>query len=381
MIHSHFEGCDVTMDSRIDVHVSRITKGFAAGSGPALNGITFTAEANRITSLVGASGCGKTTTLRCIAGLEVPDSGEIRFGEQVVAADGRVLVPTVDRHIGMVFQSYALWPHLTVGENIAFGLKARKWRRSPIDERVREVLALVELPGFEHRYPGQLSGGQQQRVALGRALAYEPSVLLMDEPLANLDPHLRGQMRQAIRHLQRQTRVTMIYVTHDRAEAMELSDTIAILDHGRVVQIGAPAALFDAPADALVARFLGHSNLLSVTLTPNGNGAMHVVTSFGVLPMIAAPDIPAGKASLLVQADGIQLTDTVDRRQGWLVGRGRVITACRSAAGIACNLETSGGSLEVHLPPHARPGLDTEIEFQIDPSKCRLLPLHVDADP
>jgi ABC-type Fe3+/spermidine/putrescine transport system ATPase subunit len=363
----------------MDVSVSGITKGFARQSGRALDRVTFTAEANRITSLVGASGCGKTTTLRCIAGLEVPDGGEIRFASRVVAEGGRLVVPTVDRHIGMVFQSYALWPHLTVAENVAFGLKARKWRKRPVSERVREVLALVELPGFEDRYPAQLSGGQQQRVALARALAYEPAVLLMDEPLANLDAHLRGQMRQAIKRLQRQTGVTMIYVTHDRAEAMELSDTIVILDRGRVVQAGAPAALFVAPADALVARFLGHSNLLSVTVAANGNGAPHVVTTFGDMP-VECGRVQAGVASLLVQSDGIHLSTGGERRPGWLLGRGRVLTASRGATGIACSVETSCGTLEVHLPPHASPALDSEVEFQIDPSKCKVLPAHVDGD-
>jgi len=362
----------------MDVIVSQIRKGFAAGTGPALDGITFTAKASCITSLVGASGCGKTTTLRCIAGLETPDSGEIRFGEECVALSGRTLVPTVDRHIGMVFQSYALWPHLTVGENIAFGLKARRWKKSPVGDRVREVLALVELPDFEDRYPAQLSGGQQQRVALGRALAYEPAVLLMDEPLANLDAHLRGQMRQAIKRLQRKTRVTMIYVTHDRAEAMELSDTIVILDHGRVVQAGAPDALFDAPANALVARFLGHSNLLAVTVRRSAGESAEVATMFGMLRMESLACAP-GEASLLVQADAIHLAASRDVPQGWLSGRGKVLTASRGVAGIACSLETRGGNLEVHLPAHANPALDTEVEFHIDPSKCKVLPLHVDS--
>jgi ABC-type Fe3+/spermidine/putrescine transport system ATPase subunit len=367
------------MDNDMEVSVARITKGFVRGSGPALDGITFTAEANRITSLVGASGCGKTTTLRCIAGLEVPDSGEVWFGKQVVARGGRIIVPTVERHIGMVFQSYALWPHLTVGQNVAFGLKARKWKKAPVGERVRQVLELVELPGFEDRYPAQLSGGQQQRVALARALAYEPAVLLMDEPLANLDAHLRGQMRQAIKRLQRQTGVTMIYVTHDRAEAMELSDTIVILDKGRIVQAGSPNALFEAPADSLVARFLGHSNLLSVTIATNGGGSTHAVTSFGTLP-VSCDAIRTGQASLLVQAEGIHLSTGAQRREGWLQGRGTVLTASRGSAGIACSVQTTCGTLEVHLPPHANPALDSEVEFQIDPSKCKVLPLHVDAD-
>ncbi len=362
----------------MEVTVSQVTKGFASGAGLALNGITFSAEAKCITSLVGASGCGKTTTLRCVAGLEAPDSGEIRFGDQVVASGGRTIVPTAERHIGMVFQSYALWPHLTVGENIAFGLKARKWRKSPIGERVREVLALIELPGFEDRYPAQLSGGQQQRVAVGRALAYEPDVLLMDEPLANLDAHLRGQMRQAIKRLQRRTQVTMIYVTHDRAEAMELSDKIVILDHGRVVQAGSPDALFDSPANALVARFLGHSNLLTVRVRANGGCAAEVTTTFGSIRMPLGAPID-GEASLLVPADGICLAGT-ETSAGWLAGRGKVVTASRSGGGIACSLETGAGTLEVQLPAHAHPALDSEVEFCIDPSKCKVLPLHVGAD-
>ena len=367
------------MNGRIDVGVSRIRKGFAGGRGQALDGISFVAEANRITSLVGASGCGKTTTLRCIAGLEVPDSGEIRFGAQVVSQSGRTLVPTAARGIGMVFQSYALWPHLTVAQNVGFGLKARKWKKAAVEGRVREVLNLVELPGFEDRYPAQLSGGQQQRVALARALAYEPAVLLMDEPLANLDSHLRGQMRQAIKRLQRQTGVTMIYVTHDRAEAMELSDEIVILDSGRVVQSGAPASLFEAPVDALVARFLGHLNLLSVTVAANGAGNKHVVSRFGVLSM-PCESVVTGEASLLVQPEGIVLSNGKGPEAGWIAGRGKVLTASRGTAGITCSLETGCGTLEVNLPPHASPTLDSEVEFHIDPAKCRVLPLHVRDD-
>lgn len=362
----------------MDVTISDLRKSFAGAPAGALNGVTFTAEANRITSLVGASGCGKTTTLRCIAGLETPDSGEIRFGARVVSSNGRVLAPTADRHIGMVFQSYALWPHLTVGENIAFGLRTRKWKKSPIGDRVREVLSLVDLPGFEDRYTAQLSGGQQQRVAVARALAYEPSVLLMDEPLANLDAHLRGQMRQAIRRLQRQTQVTMIYVTHDRAEAMELSDSIVILDKGRVVQAGSPTALFDEPADALVARFLGHTNLLTVAVTRCENQCAEIQTSFGNLQMHGV-SMGKGAACLLIQSDAIRLGSSQnDTPAGWLIGKGTVLTASRSGGGILCVLETSGGNLEVDVHGHATPVLDTEMIFSIDPMKCRVLPLHAD---
>lgn len=361
----------------MDVTVSEIRKRFVGAQGMALNGVSFTAEAHRITSLVGASGCGKTTTLRCIAGLENPESGEIRFGTRVVSAGGRVAVPTAERNLGMVFQSYALWPHLTVAENVAFGLRARKWNKARIQERIKEVLALVDLPGFDDRYPAQLSGGQQQRVAVGRALAYEPAVLLMDEPLANLDAHLRGQMRQAIRQLQRKTRVTMIYVTHDRAEAMELSDTIIILDGGRIVQSGSPTALFERPANALVARFLGHSNLVPASVTRGEADLVELETGFGAIRMQGAE--AAGEMSLLIQSDAIHLAPQHDKPEGWLGGTGKVLTASRSGVGIHCTLETAGGTLEVHLSGHAIPPLDSEISFHIDPARCKALPRHVDS--
>jgi ABC-type sugar transport system ATPase subunit len=363
----------------MDVTVSNIRKAFARGEGLALDGISFTAEANRLTSLVGASGCGKTTTLRCIAGLETPDSGDISFGTELVASKGRTLIPTAERHIGMVFQSYALWPHLTIGENIAFGLKARRWDKSPIPDRVREVLSLIELPDFQNRYPAQLSGGQQQRVALGRALAYEPSVLLLDEPLANLDAHLRGQMRQVIKRLQRRTRVTMIYVTHDRAEAMELSDNIVVLDHGHVVQVGSPPALFESPANSLVARFLGHANLFEATIAGNANGPAEVSCGFGVV-RLPTSRCAAGSATLLVQPDAIHLGHAEWMRPGWLAGRGRVVTVSRGPLGAACCIETASGSLELQLPNENAPEPDSDVQFHIDPSKCRVLPSYVNGD-
>src|SRR5688572_6068822 len=266
----------------MDVEVIGVHKHYSGGgASAALNGISFLAESGRITSLVGASGCGKTTTLRCIAGLETIDKGEIRFGTTTVAIEDRSIVPIAQRNIGMVFQSYALWPHLTVAQNIAFGLKTRGWKKARIGQRILEILTLINLPGFGDRYPAQLSGGQQQRVAVGRALAYEPELLLLDEPLANLDSHLRAQMRQEIRLLQRKTGVTMVYVTHDRAEAMELSDCIVILDGGRVIQSGPPASLFEQPADSLVARFLGHANFVPAQLVETQHGRVAVQTPFG----------------------------------------------------------------------------------------------------
>lgn len=358
----------------MEVKVDRIRKGFPGSGSDALKGISFTAESGCITSLVGASGCGKTTTLRCIAGLESIEDGDIWFGTTKISSAGRVLVPTAQRNIGMVFQSYAIWPHLTVAENIAFGLRARKWPKSKIKTRVREVLALVDLPGFDARYPGQLSGGQQQRVALGRALAYEPSVLLMDEPLANLDAHLRGQMRQTIRRLQQQTAVTMIYVTHDRVEALELSDSIVILDQGQVVQQGTPAFLFDAPTDALVARFVGHSNFLTASAAVYEGKIVEISTPFGVLRTENNVSLEH-KVAVLVRPEAISLAMTGEQvTEGWFTGRGRVLTKIRSSGGVLCTFETEAGVLELFVSDRDAWALNSEVHFQINPAKCQVLP-------
>ena len=331
----------------MNVRVVDIVKQFKRGVATALQNVTFSAEQSRITSLVGASGCGKTTTLRCIAGLETIDGGEIRFGNEVVSVAGRSLVPTARRNVGMVFQSYALWPHMTVFENVAFGLSTRGESASEIARRVGEILGMVAMTGFETRYPAQLSGGQQQRVALARALAYEPAVLLLDEPLANLDSHLRSQMRQEIRRLQRRTGITMIYVTHDRAEAMELSDQIVIMDCGRVVQAGSPEALFEHPANELVARFLGHVNFLASDLIGR-----------------------SGDAIMLVPSDAIRLPSSTDAVAAGFQTRGRVVTKSRVSGGTVCAVEVGTSVLEIFVPHHRTSSIGEELAFAIDTEKC-----------
>ena len=210
-------------------------------------------------TLLGPSGCGKTTTLRIIAGLERPDSGKVLF-------DGRAVndLPPYERNIGIVFQDYALFPHMNVFKNIAFGLEMRRLPRREVERRVKRALELVGLEGLENRYPEQLSGGQQQRVALARALVVEPEVLLLDEPLSNLDAKIRERVRGEIKRIQRELGITTVYVTHDQEEAMAVSDRIAVMNFGRIEQVGKPLELYYSPKTEFVARFLGTSNILDL---------------------------------------------------------------------------------------------------------------------
>ncbi|WP_297506339.1 ABC transporter ATP-binding protein [Thermococcus sp.] len=210
-------------------------------------------------TLLGPSGCGKTTTLRVIAGFERPDSGEVLFGGRVVNE-----LPPYERGIGIVFQDYALFPHMTVFKNVAFGLEMRKLPRAEIERKVRETLELVGLRGFENRYPEQLSGGQQQRVALARALVIEPEVLLLDEPLSNLDAKIRERLRGEVRRIQRELGITALYVTHDQEEAMAISDRIAVMNVGTIEQVGKPLELYYHPKTEFVATFLGTGNILEL---------------------------------------------------------------------------------------------------------------------
>ena len=241
------------------IAVENLTKRF--GSQAAVNAVGLSIEEGEMFTLLGPSGCGKTTLLRLIAGFYAPDAGEIRFGDRVVNE-----VPPHERGIGMVFQNYALWPHMTVSQNVSYGLKLRKIATSEIAERVRAVLEKVKLTGLGDRYPGQLSGGQQQRVALARALVLNPQILLLDEPLSNLDAKIRVQVRAEIRKLQKELAITTVYVTHDQEEALAMSDRIAVFNQGKVFQIGPPKALYERPASRFVADFIGINNLVDGTV-------------------------------------------------------------------------------------------------------------------
>ena len=243
----------------MNVRLIQIEKTFRGR--PVLRGITLEIASRELFFLVGPSGCGKTTLLRLIAGLWEPDRGEIWFGDRKMNG-----IPPHRRGTAMVFQNYALWPHMTVEENVAYGLETQRIPRSERRQRVQEALAMVRLQGLEDRYPHQLSGGQQQRVALARALVTRPQVLLLDEPLSNLDAGLRLAMREEIRRIHEQAQVTTIYVTHDQEEALAMADRIAVLQDGQILQVGDPRTLYRHPANRFVADFLGRCNWLEATV-------------------------------------------------------------------------------------------------------------------
>jgi ABC-type Fe3+/spermidine/putrescine transport system ATPase subunit len=243
------------MEHERGLEVSHLNKRF--GNTTACDDVTFEISRGELLTLLGPSGCGKTTTLRCVIGFERPDSGEICVGARRVT-----LLPPNRRDMGLVFQNWAVWPHMTVAKNIAFGLSLKKLPRRAIEKRVAEVLEMVSLSGFEDRYPGTLSGGQKQRVALARTLAIEPSVLLLDEPLSNLDAKLRRETRLEIAAIQKQLLIPTLYVTHDQAEALAMSDRIGVMQRGRIVQMASPSEIYRQPASMFVAEFIGESNVL-----------------------------------------------------------------------------------------------------------------------
>jgi ABC-type Fe3+/spermidine/putrescine transport system ATPase subunit len=283
------------------IAVENLTKRF--GALAAVSRVSLSVEEGEMFTLLGPSGCGKTTLLRLLAGFYNADEGEIRFGDRVVND-----VPPHERGIGMVFQNYALWPHMTVSENVSYGLKLRKVSSSDAAARVQGVLERVGLTGLGDRYPGQLSGGQQQRVALARALVLNPQMLLLDEPLSNLDAKIRVQVRSEIRKLQKELGITAVYVTHDQEEALAMSDRIAVFNLGRVCQVGPPKALYERPANRFVADFIGINNLVDGTVRSAEGAALQAETAFGVLSAIHDATLRAGdRCVICVRPENIAL--------------------------------------------------------------------------
>ena len=289
------------------ITLSSITKRF--GGAVAVDDVSLDIAQGEFVALLGPSGCGKTTLLRLIAGFETISDGAIRFADRLVAGEG-AHVPPEARNVAIVFQSYALWPHMSVAENVGYPLRVRGERRDAKAGKVAEALAAVDLSGFEDRRPADLSGGQRQRVALARCLAMEPDVILLDEPLANLDVHLRAAMEETFRSFHERTGATMVYVTHDQAEAMAMADRIAVMKKGRILQTADPVTLYREPATASVARFVGNGRVVACrALGPAGDGRTRV-TLFGTEASVrgaAASTAPGGGRSLCLKPEDLEV--------------------------------------------------------------------------
>ena len=342
------------------------------GPTPAVADVSLAVERGEFFGLLGPSGCGKTTTLRMIAGLEKPDAGAILF-------DGREItdLPPERRGFGMVFQNYALFPHLNVFENVAFGLRARHAQKADINERVRSALELVQLPGYEKRAIDELSGGQQQRVAIARAIAIEPALLLFDEPLSNLDVSLRESTRGELRELVTRLGLTAVYVTHDQEEAFALCDRISVMVGGRLMQTGKPRELYEEPADIAVARFLGRNNLIRAMRlsssktsdgefkTLDGGHTLHVpVTKDGLAPL-NKPVV------LAIRPEHVQLSLNHDGAENSLRGTIREIVFAGATSTV--RVDANGLLLEVLAVQPDGLQVNQEATLVLRPEKLRLL--------
>src|SRR6201991_2221769 len=351
------------------LEVTNLRKQFAIGR-PAIDGVSFAVPAGEIVVLLGPSGCGKTTTLRCVAGLEHPTGGEISIAGRVVSQPSRgILVPPRSRELGMVFQSYAVWPHMTVRQNVVYPLKHRKIGRADANRMVDEALALVGLSEYADRPVVALSGGQMQRVALARSMVYRPQLLLLDEPLSNLDAKLRLRLRDDLRIILKQTGMTALYVTHDQAEAVVLGDRIGVMRDGKLLQIDTPDAIYNRPADLFVANFTGATNELAGTLvTCNGQ---YGVVDFGdgrrgevALFHALAPD---EKVRVALRPENI----TIGPHNGANIFSARVLDRRYQGTQTAYGIELFGRRLEVvELGTSARYQVGIETQVSLPKESC-----------
>ena len=351
--------------------IEKLEKRFAAGK-PAVDGVSFDVPAGEIVVLLGPSGCGKTTTLRCVAGLEHPTGGRISIGERVVSEPGRgVLVSPRDRDIGMVFQSYAVWPHMTVRQNVAYPLKYRRSNGGGgnIDKKVYDTLALVGLLDYADRPVTSLSGGQMQRVALARSLVYHPQLLLLDEPLSNLDAKLRIRLRDELRRILKQTGMTGLYVTHDQAEAVVLGDRIGVMREGKLLQMAPPGEIYNRPADSFVANFTGASNvLLGKVLARSGEKATIDLGAAGRLEAWTPQPLSVGdKARVALRAENVRLGE----RGAANVFSGRVLERRYQGMQTVYDIELGGQRLEaLELGTAARYEQNGEVPLTLPPDTC-----------
>ena len=338
------------------------------GSLAAVDDVSLRIDHGQLVCLLGPSGCGKTTTLRLIAGFLEPSEGEIRVGDRLLSSKARTLPPE-QRNMSMIFQSYALWPHMTVAENIVYGLRLRKLDRETILRKLNSILATTRLEPLAQRYPGELSGGQQQRVALARALIVEPQTLLLDEPLSNLDANLREEMRFEIRRLHDEYRYTTVYVTHDQSEAMTTADLIAVMNGGRIDQLGTPEDIYARPQSEFVARFIGASNVLKVVALD----ADHVSIA-GATLRVTGVRLDAGQsAAIAIRQHDIRLATRAPASNENTI-RATVTRQVYLGASRDYVVETSGGdSLRVVTPADVAVEKGSDVWLTLPSDRCRAL--------
>ena len=343
-----------------------LTKRF--GSLAVVDNVSLRIEHGRLVCLLGPSGCGKTTTLRLIAGFLEPTEGEIHVGDRMVSSQARTLPPE-QRNMSMIFQSYALWPHMTVADNITYGLRLRKLDRDTITKKLKAILATTKLEPLAQRYPGELSGGQQQRVALARALVVEPQTLLLDEPLSNLDANLREEMRFEIRRLHDEYRYTTVYVTHDQSEAMTTADLIAVMNGGRIDQLGTPEDIYDRPQSEFVARFIGSSNVIKGVARDEN----HIAFCGATLRVVGAKLTANQHAAVAIRQHDIQLSTTAPQTSDNSV---KATVTCQVFLGANRDymLETSDGTmLRAVTSTQTAVASGTEVWLTLPAERCRAL--------
>jgi iron(III) transport system ATP-binding protein len=341
----------------------------------ALDNVNLTIPANRIFTLLGPSGCGKTTLLRCIVGLETPDAGEVSIGDEVVFSRKRnIFVPPEERGLGMVFQTYAIWPHMTVFDNVGYPLQNRKIPKGKIREKVAKVLEFVQLEGFEKRPATKLSGGQQQRVALARALVAEPKVILFDEPLSNLDAKLREETRKELRTFLTELQITAVYVTHDRIEALALSDLIAVMKAGSIVEVGDPRKIYFHSDHRFVADFIGRANLVKGVVSTLEDDHAVIDTGIGPIVGLNSQELSAGtEAVLCVRPEFMELAST-DDSGARNVFKGKVESLVFVGEAYEGEIRIGDTVLTTTIPPTVEISEGDDLYISFDPDHCFLLP-------
>ncbi|HSN05251.1 MAG TPA: ABC transporter ATP-binding protein [Nitrospira sp.] len=339
----------------------------------ALDNVDLTIPANQIFTLLGPSGCGKTTLLRCIVGLETPDTGEISIGNEVVwSKEKNISVPPEKRGLGMVFQTYAIWPHMNVFDNVAYPLQVRNVPRDIIRQKVEKTLRFVRLEGFEKRPATKLSGGQQQRVALARALVGEPKVILFDEPLSNLDAKLREETRKELKAFLGELKITAVYVTHDRIEALALSDSIAVMRAGQIIEIGSPQKIYFDADHRFVADFIGRANLVKATILAQEGNYTIVDSGLGTITC-QHRDIPIGsEATLCIRPEFIRIAKG-EGGGGKNVVNGRVESLVFVGEAYEVEIRIGNELLLAKIDPDANLREGDLVNFSLDPAHCLLV--------